>query len=124
MVSIFWMPVLLYAGMIFYLSSQPLDFIHEGPFPHWDKVAHGTEYGLFCYLLLRALRGTFPRPVTPALAALAVLIAVAYGASDEFHQAFVPYRDSDVFDVVADAGGASLVSAVWVLWNKKKPNTT
>jgi len=117
------MPVLLYAGMIFTLSSQPLDFIGEGPFPQWDKVAHGAEYGLFSYLLLRALRGTFPRAVTPAVAVWAVLIAVAYGASDEFHQAYVPHRDSDVSDVLADGGGASLVSAAWALWNKKKPGT-
>jgi len=117
------MPVLLYAGMIFHLSSQSLDFIGEGPFPQWDKVAHGTEYGLFTLLLLRALRATFPWAVTRTVAVWAVLIAVAYGASDEFHQAFVPHRDSDVFDVLADGGGASLVSAVWVLWNKRKPNT-
>jgi len=122
-VLVLWVPVLFYAGMIFFLSSQSLDFIGEGPFPQWDKVAHGTEYGLFCFLLLRTLRWTFPRAAIPTLAVWAVLIAVAYGASDEFHQAFVPHRDSDVFDVLADGGGASFVSAVWVLWNKKKPNT-
>ena len=118
-----WGTVLLYAGLIFILSSQPLDFIGEGPFPQWDKLAHATEYGLFCFLLLRASRKAFPRAVAPAIAVSAVLIAVAYGASDEFHQAFVPHRDSDVFDVLADGGGASLVSLAWVLWNKKKPNT-
>jgi VanZ family protein len=109
--------------MIFILSSQSLDFIGQGPFPQWDKFAHATEYALFCFLLLRALRKAFPRAVSPAIAVSAVLIAVAYGASDEFHQSFVPHRDSEVFDVLADGGGAILVSWVWVLWNKRKPDT-
>jgi len=112
-----WAPVLLYGGLIFYLSSQPLDFVGEGPFPQWDKVAHATEYGLFCFLILRALRGTFPRARLSVLAAWAVVITVAYGASDEFHQAFVPQRDSDIFDLFSDGSGASLVSAIWWFWN-------
>lgn len=114
------MPVLFYAALIFYLSSQSLDFVGEGPFPQWDKVAHATEYGLFSFLILRALGGTFPNTLKLTLAISAVLIAVAYGASDEFHQSFVPGRDSDLFDVMADGGGASLVSAIWLFWNGKK----
>lgn len=106
--------------MIFFLSSQPLDFIGQGPFPQWDKFAHAAEYGFLCYLLLRALRGTFPMAQTRSLAVWAVLIAVSYAASDEVHQAFVPHRDSDVLDILADGGGASIVSAVWIFWNKKK----
>ncbi len=106
--------------MIFYLSSQSLDFIGEGPFPQWDKVAHATEYGLFCFLILRALGGTFSNILKLTIAISAVLIAVAYGASDEFHQSFVPGRDSDIFDVMADGGGASLVSAIWFFLNRKK----
>lgn len=117
-IVILWVPVFLYAALVFYLSSLPLGFIGEGPFPHWDKVAHGIEYGLFCLLILRALRGTFPKTVPRAIAVSAVVIAVAYGASDEFHQAFVPTRDSEFIDLLADGGGASLVSAIWFLWNR------
>jgi VanZ family protein len=111
-------PVLLYGALAFYLSSLPLDFIGQGPFPQWDKVAHASEYGLFCYLILRALRGSFPKTVPRVIAVAAVLIAVAYGVSDEFHQAFVPSRDSEFTDVLADGGGASLVSAIWFLWSR------
>ena len=33
-----------------------------------------------------------------------------YGATDEWHQSFVPGRDADVRDLVADAVGAALAS--------------
>lgn len=112
-VLVLWTPVLVYAGMIFFLSSQSLDFVGEGPFPQWDKVAHGTEYGLFCLLILRALRGTCPKARLSVIAAWAVLITASYGASDEFHQSFVPHREADIFDLLADGGAASLVSAIW-----------
>jgi VanZ family protein len=92
-----------------------MDFIDFGPFSRWDKVAHGTEYGLFCLLLLRGLRGTFPSARGSTIAVWAVLIAAAYGASDEFHQSFVPGRDPDVFDFLADTGGATVVSVIWYL---------
>ena len=38
-------------------------------------------------------------------------LASLYGATDEFHQSFVPGRDSDVLDWVADTLGAALGAA-------------
>jgi len=107
--------VVLFAAAIFYLSSQSLDFVGAGPFPQWDKFAHATEYGLFCFLVLRAMRGTFPEARTSSIALWALLIVVSYGASDEFHQSFSPHRDADILDLLADGGGATLVSAIWLL---------
>ena len=45
----------------------------------------------------------------------AALLAVLYGLGDEVHQSFVPGRDASVGDVVADAAGALLGAAAWVL---------
>jgi len=36
---------------------------------------------------------------------LSVLLSCLYGISDEIHQHFVPYRDADVMDVLADTIG-------------------
>jgi VanZ family protein len=44
----------------------------------------------------------------------AVVIASAYGVSDEYHQLFVSGRSFDVLDMVADAIGAAVgASGVW-----------
>jgi VanZ family protein len=115
-----WGPVLLYGGLIFLLSSMSLDFIGRGPFPHWDKVAHLSEFGLFCFLIFRAIRGTFPRARVLSIALWALLITIAYGSLDEFHQAFTPHRDADPFDALADSVGGLLVVMTWLLWDRKK----
>jgi len=43
-----------------------------------------------------------------------VLIAAAYGATDELHQYFVPGRQADVADLLADAIGA--IAAAGAIW--------
>jgi VanZ family protein len=40
--------------------------------------------------------------------AVAMLLTVLYGATDEFHQAFVPGRYATIGDVLADSIGALL----------------
>jgi VanZ family protein len=51
-----------------------------------------------------------------------MLAASAYGAIDEFHQSFVPGRDCNVWDWLADTLGAFLGAlAVMLLMIKTKP---
>lgn len=100
-----WAGVVLYLGAIFLLSSLP------NPLPALasrmsDKVLHAVEYGGLGLLLALALRASGLR--AGRAAALALLLASLYGASDEIHQAFVPHRDSDVRDWLADTAGAAL----------------
>ena len=100
-----WLPPILYMLAIFYVSSQ------SNPAPAvtaivWDKLLHTTEYAGLALLLCRALRGEGLR--WAAALAVAIVLASAYGASDEVHQRFVPQRDSDVRDWAADTVGASI----------------
>ncbi|HEY4640991.1 MAG TPA: VanZ family protein, partial [Thermoanaerobaculia bacterium] len=71
------------------------------------KLAHLTEYGILGWLWLRALRGE-RREWTLRWPMIAVLIALAVAATDEFHQSFVPSRTSSPLDVVIDCCGAVL----------------
>lgn len=100
-----WIPPLLYMALIFHLSSE------SNPLPEltahvWDKFLHTAEYIALAFLFCRALVGE-------GLGWLAALVATMlmtslYGASDEWHQAFVPLRDSNVLDWFADDTGAAL----------------
>ena len=78
-----------------------------------DTLSHGTVYLILALLLCRALAGGL-RPLRPATAALAVLFATAYGVSDEYHQSFVPGRDSSASDVLKDLGGAAIGAWLFV----------
>jgi len=105
-----WGPAVVYMALIFYLSSQ------SRPLPAvtalvWDKALHLMEYAVLGLLLCRALRGEDVGWLAAAIGAL--MLACAYGASDEWHQSFVPLRDADVRDWVADTLGGTLGSGVY-----------
>ncbi len=80
---------------------------------HWilRKGAHLTEYAVLALLLFRAfVCGHGWRWHRAGLGALA--ISVAWAATDEAHQAFVPNRGASGLDVLLDATGAALALAV------------
>jgi VanZ family protein len=94
-----WVPVLLWAGLIFALSSIPDLGTGLGV---WDlvlrKLAHTAEYAILGALVFRASRSA------PA----AVLLASAYAATDEVHQAFVRGRHGSPLDWLIDTVGVAL----------------
>ena len=98
-----WIPVLLWMGLIFYSSSQS----HlPGPQNHvldftMKKIAHVIVYAVLALLLLQANR------VSKRPAIYAMVIAVLYAASDEFHQSFVPGREPTLRDVGIDAAASA-----------------
>jgi VanZ family protein len=77
-----------------------------------DKSAHAIGYGILGALILRALAHGRFAAVRWSTAAGSVLLATLYGATDEFHQSFVPGRSPDVHDVLADATGAAIAALV------------
>ncbi len=104
-----WVPVVIYAAIVFYLSSLSHPPRVLPPFFMADKLLHGTEYALFGLLLIRAIERSPRHPRTlRACIFLAIFIVFLYGASDEFHQAFVPYRDTSIFDLMADVIGGTV----------------
>jgi VanZ family protein len=94
-----WGPVVVWAAVIFALSSVPSLSSGLGT---WDEVlrkgAHITEYAVLGALLFRALRRELP----------ALLIGIAYAGTDELHQHFVRGRHPSPFDVAFDACGLAL----------------
>jgi VanZ family protein len=101
-----WAPPLALMAVIFFFSAQPDLSTNLGLIDHVGrKFVHASEYALLCFLWWRALRTRMDR-----IAALVPswLIAVAYAASDEYHQRFVTGRHSTWVDVAIDSMGAAL----------------
>ena len=94
-----WAPVVLWAALIFTLSSIPDLGTGLGT---WDlvlrKLAHLAEFAVLGALLVRALRRE------PA----AIVLGSAYAASDEVHQAFVDGRQGSPVDWMIDTVGVVL----------------
>jgi hypothetical protein len=94
-----WLPVVLWAALIFALSSVPDLGTGLGT---WDlvlrKIAHAAEYAVLGFLVLRALGNE----------AAALAGGIAYAISDEIHQSFVPGRQAAVRDVLVDTAGVAV----------------
>jgi VanZ family protein len=93
-------------------------------FPHADKLVHAVLYGVLAGLIARALtHSTRWSALRTGLATIA--ISMAYGVSDEIHQAFVPLREADPSDVLADGVGATLGTCTYLVfsskWNRRSP---
>src|SRR5437667_6892134 len=99
-----WIPVVLWAGVIFALSSIPSLGTGLGT---WDlilrKGAHITEYAVLALLLLRAVGREAP----------ALALGIVYAASDELHQGFVHGRHASPVDVAIDTVGLLLGLLAW-----------
>jgi VanZ family protein len=118
-----------YAGLIFYLSSLPsppnpftptlfmklhrmlmdlgiefLAYPFYFAYRYPDKFTHMLLYMGFGFTLNPAVRNTVGK--NPEIVSLA--LGTIYGASDEFHQSFVPYRSPSVADLMADFVGLLL----------------
>ena len=108
----YWLPVILYAGLIFFLSSLPGEDI-PSLFFYQDLVFHIVEYALFAFLLQRAIKGY--RPGWKALLRFSWVFAIAliYAASDEFHQSFVPARVASWYDIAYDTFGILLSQLIY-----------
>src|SRR5919204_4205528 len=100
-----WLPVLVWAAVIFTFSSIPTLSSGLGV---WDTVlrkgAHVAEYAVLGALLYRA----FERE------ALALAAGIVYAATDELHQHFVRGRHASPVDVAIDAVGVALGVLLWL----------
>ena len=106
-----YLPALFWMGLTFWLSSSPDLQGASGLIdlrPPLDKVAHAGSFGILALLFYFA----------KGRALISILLASLYGLSDEFHQSFVPGRDVDLFDWVADTLGAALAVSTVLLLNR------
>ena len=101
-------------ALIFFLSSLSEPTV--APPRRWDKVAHLALYAGLGAVVVRALAGGWAGPVTAGSVAATVVICTLYGITDEVHQHFVPLRQADVFDVIADAAGGAIAAVGCYTW--------
>jgi VanZ family protein len=105
-------------AVIFALSAQESLPGHPSPAIAVliERGGHLIEYAILAALCLRAVSQTLPtrRPARWAMA-----ITLLYAFSDEWHQSFVPGRDVEVMDLVADLLGALLSLSGLHLWRRR-----
>ena len=108
----YWGPVVLWAGMIFALSAVSTFPQAVAPLFRLDKLAHAGEYVVLAFLIARAFSGT-TTTARIVVRALTIVLTIAYGVSDEWHQSFVPGRTVSGLDLLADTTGGVLGQWLW-----------
>mgnify|MGYP000750717065 FL=1 len=104
--ALYWLPLILYCLFIYIQSDHPSP--EQIPsFPFVDKVLHFLAYGIMGILFYRAYQTLRIKNNIQMLMLLSVVSASLYGISDEIHQSFVPFREAEVADVIADMLGAA-----------------
>ncbi|MEM7536489.1 MAG: VanZ family protein [Chloroflexota bacterium] len=127
-----WLPLLFWAGLIFWFSHQPKVVLTPAQpsslmptfYERWQmfwlmpanaeldtvtgKTAHVIVFGILAWLIWRI------RPEWKVV----LFATMLYGMSDEFHQLFIPGRTGRLWDVFFDCLGALLV--VWFLYRRQQ----
>lgn len=109
---VFWLPAVVWALGIFVLSAMSHPPAPGPEFRMKDKLGHWVLYCGLGWLVARALHRGHNRSL-PQTFWLAILLASAYGVTDEWHQYFVPHRRCDWADWATDTLGASAAAAAY-----------
>ena len=113
------LPLYLYIGGIFALSSVPSDSLPSinTPLPV-DKVVHFVEYGILGFLLFRVIFSSGKISAKWSVM-LVIFCAAALGAVDEAYQFFTP-RDCSVYDWIFDCLGAAVSACCLPIYARLK----
>ncbi len=115
-----WIPVVLWAGLIFYISSIPK---LDSGLGVWDfvlrKIAHMVEYAVLTAFLIRALKRTWSALTMFGILWISGFFSILYAVSDEVHQAYVPGRGPSFKDVVIDACGVALYLVLYREYSRR-----
>lgn len=110
-----WLPVFLWATLIFIFSSQ--EQVVASNFFAWDfifkKTAHILEYSIL-FILISHATGDNLR--------ISFLLSMIYAISDEFHQLFVPGRVASILDLGFDLTGVNI--AAYLVWKLNRSHQT
>jgi len=109
-----WLPALIMMGLIFFFSSVPGSRLPY--FGRWDVLLKKSSHAIGYAMLALAYFSALPRSLSPGYRwVTALMMAVLFALSDEFHQSFVDGRTSALRDVGIDALGAALaLSGRWL----------
>ncbi len=73
--------------------------------------------------MFRVVNGGFQEKIRVKTSALVACFSLIYAISDEFHQSFIPGRNADPWDVLADFAGIVVgLMVIFALQRRRKPS--
>lgn len=104
----------LFMGILLFLPGSMLPHENTFPIPQFDKIVHMGMFGGFVFLWnLYLSNRSMPGKRLLSLFFAIFILALAYGIGSEYIQKyFIPGRDYDNADIIADMIGASLAYGI------------
>lgn len=99
----YYIPIIILSIIIFYFSHQSETPNHFPDFEWSDKILHFFAFLIYGSTVQYSLM--YKIKDKKSFYFMCLLIGVLFGASDEIHQSFIPGRDADIFDFIADSFG-------------------
>lgn len=108
-----WAPLVAYMALIFYASSRPRPgSLDQTP----DVLLHASAYFLLALLAVRAFARGLRAPGSQRAFFGGLALALAYGASDEWHQSHVAERVGSWLDLWYDGLGVAAAGVAIAVW--------
>jgi VanZ family protein len=104
--SLYYVPALLWAIIIYFLSTTSAENLPKFNLLSADKIGHLCFYAGLTFWLLWA--GRKADVSTNISTAVALILAASYGTALEYRQAYLPDRAFDYADMLANFAGCAL----------------
>jgi len=115
----FWLPPVIYTGLIIFASSLPGGVVSEYSLNVSDKLLHTLHFLFYGLTLMWAFTNTQPIHSVFRNAYLkTILVGISVGCLDAFYQSFMPTRTSSGWDILADSTGIILAGVTFYLATK------
>ncbi|OGC78232.1 hypothetical protein A2619_02715 [candidate division WWE3 bacterium RIFOXYD1_FULL_39_9] len=103
-----WLPALVVMAIIFAVSSVPGQLVNSVGLGKESYHING-HFFLFFALYVAYFKAT-------GSLVKSLVLTIAYGLFDEFHQSFIPLRSPSLFDILVDTAGGLLAGImIWKL---------
>lgn len=109
-----WIPSIVVMAIIYYLSSKEMVSGPSVP----DYVVHFVLFGILAAAYHYALSRNYD-PGSRIIIIVFIMTSI-YGLTDEFHQSFVPGRQTSLKDWLVDSFAGITIPAILYYWNRKR----
>ncbi len=110
-----WIPFLLWAFLISYLSNQPGSSLPSTVFfsiQNIDKSFHFVEFAILTFFFIYAVENDLKNFSLQKRFGMVFLINSIYAFFDEIHQLIIPERFFDITDIISNISGIMFVLSI------------